>query len=399
MIDELFVEREMRVQGLNNFVRATNAAGICTRADIEHVQNERQEIGRMTNQIKDALSKPTSEPILSQPVRTLDELTFTGGKAISRGEQRVSGAYGGGYRAEFLNAFRTNFRQVTNTLQESVDASGGYLVPAEWDERIVTALGEENVIRKISRVIQTSGQHNIPVQASAPVASWIGEGEEISLTSTTFSQTTLGAYKVAAAVKCSNELLADAAYNVEDFVMAEFTKCVGGAEEDAFLNGDGNGKPVGILTSMANVSSTTITTAGNSLSADDLINLVHAVARPYRKNGAFLTNDSTLSAIRKLKDSTQNFLWQQSLQAGEPERLLGYPIFTSAFMPEIASGKIVVLFGDFAAGVTVAQRGTTTARALYELLALRDMSAFLLIERVDCKLVDFHAIRGLKMKG
>ena len=306
----------------------------------------------------------------------------------------------GSYRAEFLNALRTNFRQISDVLQEGVDTSGGYLVPAEWDESIVAGLTEENVIRKLSRLIQTSGAHNIPVQTAAPAAAWIDEGAEIPLTTATFKQVTLGAHKIGTAIEVTNELLSDAAYNVEDYLQGEFLKCVAAAEEDAFLNGaeSDTGKPTGILVTMGKSSGTTISTAGTSIVADDLISLIHSVKRPYRKNAVFLMSDGTLAAVRKLKDSNQAYMWQPALMQGEPDRLLGVPCYTSAYMPEVASGQIAILYGDFSAGVTVAQRGTTTVRALYEVKALRDVSVFLMLERVDCALVDVNAIRGLRVK-
>ena len=394
---DLFLARERKISEGKTFLDArTGEDGKVSAADASAFSSITNEVDRMTNEINNRMNQPTSQPIYTQPGSSNPFTTNTETRAHRGAQPAIEGSY----RAEFLSALRTNFRQISDVLQEGVDTSGGYLVPAEWDESIVTGLTEENVIRKLSRLIQTSGAHNIPVQTAAPAAAWIDEGAEIPLTSATFKQVTLGAHKIGTAIEVTNELLADAAYNVENYLQGEFLKCVGAAEEDAFLNGaeSDTGKPTGILVTMGKSSGTTISTAGTSISADDLISLIHSVKRPYRKNAVFLMNDSTLAAVRKLKDSNQAYMWQPALMQGEPDRLLGVPCYTSAFMPENASGQIAILYGDFSAGVTVAQRGTTTIRALYETKALRDVSVFIMLERVDCALVDVNAIRGLRVK-
>lgn len=136
---------------------------------------------------------------------------------------------------------------------------------------------------------------------------------------------------------------------------------------------------------------------GSNLVANDLITLAYSLKRPYHKNAVFLVNDSALTAIRKLKDTNQAYMWQPSYQVGEPDRLLGYPAYTSEYMPNIASGKVPVLFGDFSK-YFIGQRGQLTFKPLYELHALRDLSTFLMIERIDGVLADNQSLRGLKMK-
>ena len=260
---------------------------------------------------------------------------------------------------------------------------------------IITALEDENVFRKIGTIIQTASERRIAVQASKPVATWTREGAAITFGDVNFSQKTLGAYKCAAAVDISNELLFDSAYNLEDWITTEFAKALASAEENAFLNGTGIDEPAGLIPAMD--SSATITTAGASIAADDIINLVYKLKRPYRKNAAFVLNDTTLAVVRKLKDSTGNFLWTPALTDAEPDRLFGYPVYTSAYAPEIATGAIVALFGDFSRYL-VGQRGVLVMRRLDELHAANDLTAFVMIERVDAVLADSAAVVGLKVK-
>ena len=116
--------------------------------------------------------------------------------------------------------------------------------------------------------------------------------------------------------------------------------------------------------------------------------------RPYRKKASFIVNDNTLAAIRKLKDTTQNYLWSPSFEAGEPDRLLGYPIFTSAYMPTLQADSAVMAFGDFSY-YNIGDRGVREFQELRELFAGNDMTGYLMKERVDAILVLPEAVQVL----
>lgn len=144
-----------------------------------------------------------------------------------------------------------------------------------------------------------------------------------------FTQISLDAHKVYVGILVTEELLNDNAFGLENYILEQFGKAIANVEEDAFINGNGTNQPTGFLTTLAADTSTYITTTGASISADDVINLEYSLLKPYRRNAAWLVNDATLAQIRKFKDSTQDYLCQASYQAGEPDRLLGYPIYTS----------------------------------------------------------------------
>ena len=309
------------------------------------------------------------------------------------------GVQGEEYNQNFFNAFRSKFsNEATLKLREGSLPQGGYLLPSEFAQTIQSALEEENAIRKIATTISTESEYLIPYVATKPTANWISEGQTIDLTIETFDRITLGAHKLGTAITLSNELLADSYYDLGAHLTLEFAKSLARKEEEAFLGGDGNGKPTGILTTIAaNSDCWKETQNAGTISADDLINLQYSVRRSYRCNACFLTSDETLAQIRKLKDSTQNFIWQPSLLESEPARLFGQPIYTSPYMKSPESGKICVLYGDFSYYV-IAERGQRMARALRELFALQDISAFIMLERIDGKLTDLEAIRGLKIK-
>lgn len=312
---------------------------------------------------------------------------------------RTRGVQGNEYKQNFFNAFRSKFsNEATIKLREGSLPQGGYLIPSEFDAAIQSALEDENAIRKIARIISTQSEHILPYVASRPAADWISEGQTIDLTTETFGRITLDAHKLGAVITISNELLADSYYDLTTHLSIEFTKAIARKEEEAFLTGDGNGKPTGILTTInSNSDYWKETQTTGTFNTDDLINLQYSIRRPYRKNASWLMSDETLAKIRKLKDSTQNFIWQPSFMENEPSRLLGQPVYTSPYMPAPETGKLAIFYGDFNYYV-VAERGQRTIRALRELFALQDISAFLILERIDGKLIDNEAIRGLKIK-
>ena len=326
------------------------------------------------------LAQPNAQPLTNQP-----------GKA---GLETKTGRASDEYRKAMLQALRTNFRQVSNVLQEGVDTNGGYLVPEEYDRRLIDVLNEENIMRGLATTITTSGEHKINLAATKPAASWIEEGGALSFGDATFDQILMDAYKLHVAIKITEELLYDNAFGLGSYIIDQFGKAIGNAEEDAFLNGDGKHKPTGLFTS-AKVG---VTTSTANISADDMINLVYSLKRPYRKNASFITNDQTLSALRKLKDNNNAYIWQPSYQAGEPDRLLGYTLHTSAYVPTIAAGKPVIAFGDYSY-YNIGDRGTRSLQELKELFAGNGMIGYVMKERVDGKLVLPEAVQLLQMKG
>lgn len=331
-----------------------------------------KEIDRLERQEKlnAELGKPTSDPILNTP-------------------NAKTGRASDEYKNAMLTALRTNFKQVSNVLQEGVDADGGYLVPVEYDRRLIDVLDEENIVRKLATRITTSGEHRINVAATKPAAAWIEEGAALTWGDTTFDQILMDAHKLHVAVKVTEELLYDNAFGLENYLLTQFGKALANAEEDAFLNGDGTGKPTGIFN--ATGGGQIAGTLSGAVKTDDVIDLVYALKRPYRKNASFIMNDKTLASLRKLKDNNGAYLWQPSYQAGEPDKVLGYTVYTSAYAPENA-----VAFGDFKY-YNIGDRGSRSFKQLNELFAGNGMIGFVAKERVDGKLVLPEAVQIMKL--
>lgn len=355
-------------------------------AKYEAMESEIVELGKTIELYQRAsvmdfeLSKPTDTPLYSQP-------TVKFGRASNE------------YKQAALTAFRTQFRNISNYLNEGTDSAGGYLVPAEWDSRLIDTLTEENIMRKLGTTIQTSGEHKINLASVKPAAAWLDEGAALQFGDATFGQISLTAHKLQIGIIVTNELLHDNKFNLENYILDTFSTKMAEAEEDAFLNGAASdtSKPTGLFETASANSDSVVTTAGTSLAADDIFNLVYKLKRPYRRNAAFIMNDATLRDLRKLKDSTQQYLWQRDYQAGEPDRLIGYPVYTSPFAPVAAAGKPFIAFGDFSY-YNIADREARSFNILRELYAGNDKTGFTMLERVDGLLVQPEAVRVLKMK-
>jgi HK97 family phage major capsid protein len=338
-----------------------------------------KEIARLERQeaLDAELSKPVNKPLTSKPAAMTQPEVKTG---------RASDEY----RKGMLTALRTNFKQISNVLQEGVDADGGYLVPEEYDSRLIDVLTGENIMRKLGHKITTSGEHKINIAATKPAAAWIEEGGALSFGEATFDQVLLDAHKLHVAIKVTEELLYDNAFGLESYIIDQFGKALANAEEDAFLNGSGVGQPLGLF---AETGGGTAAASVATLATDNVLDLVYALNRPYRKNAKFIMNDQTIATIRKLKDNNGAYMWQPSLVAGEPDKLLGYEVYTSPFCPE---DKIA--FGDYSY-YNIGDRGTRSFKQLNELFAGNGMIGYVAKERVDGKLILPEAVQILTVTG
>ena len=347
------------------------------------IENYTREIERKKREeeMDKSLEKPTTQALTNEPTTFNEEDKPMRARNV--------------YKKSMMKALRTNFRDISNELKVGTDESGGYLVPEEMEADIVNGLEDENIVRKLATKVQTSGLHKINIAATKPAALWVEEGGQLTFGDGTFDQVALDAHKLHVGIKVTEELLYDAAFNLEKYITEEFTRALANAEEDAFLNGDGVNKPTGIFDSKKG-GELGLTTKAQTITADELIDLVYSLDRPYRKKAAFILNDATVAQIRKLKDVNGAYIWQPSLKDGEPDRLLGYPAYTSAFAPKAEKGKLAVAFGDFSY-YKIGDRGNRSFQDLKELFAGNGMVGFLGKERVDGILVLREAVKLLKI--
>lgn len=386
-IKDLIEKRAKVWETAKNFVEThEDKNGVLSDEDTATYNKMEKEIEDLTTAIDRQTRAERREAELAKPVNS----PITGKPFMGETDKVKTGRASDAYKDAMLSAMRSNFRNVSNVLQEGVDADGGYLVPEEYDRRLIDVLDGENIMRSLATKITTAGQHKINIAATKPAAAWIEEGGALSFGDATFDQIYLDAYKLHVAIKVTEELLYDNAFGLENYIITQFGKALANAEEDAFLNGNGTGKPTGIFAAKGGGQIAATLTA--AIKSDDLIDLVYGLKRPYRKNASFIMNDATLASIRKLKDNNGAYIWQPSYKEGEPDRVLGYAVHTSAFAPTNA-----IAFGDYSY-YNIGDRGSRSFAELRELFAGNGMVGYVAKERVDGKLILPEAVKILKLK-
>ena len=398
-VNELRTQRAKAWDKAQAFLTANrNDKGILSEEDVRTYEALEQDIVNLGHEIErqerlEAMERemaaPVSAPITAKPEASVKKDEKTG---------RAADAY--------VKAFWTQVRakdgvtyEVRNVLSEGVDSEGGYLVPDEFENTLVSGLEEEGSIRSLAHVFTTSnGVHKIPVVQTKGTANWIDENGSYGDSDDVFGQEQIDAHKVGTVIKVSEELLNDSAFDLEKYFQEEFARRIGAKEEEAFIVGDGSKKPTGILHTSGGAEVGVTAASDKAITADEVIDLFYSVKAPYRKNAVWVLNDSTVRAIRKLKDSNGQYLWQPALHEGDHETLLGKKILTSPYMPEIGAGQKVVMFGDLSF-YWIGDRQGITIKRLNERYADMGQVGFLASHRVDGKLVLPEAVKVLQMKG
>lgn len=346
-----------------------------------------KEIQRLERQaeIESEMNNPTSSPITNKPNNT-----HTG--EVKKGTASAE------YSKAFWNSIRNrNFYDVRNDLSVGADSEGGYLVPDEFENTLVEALESENIFRKLATVIKTSnGDRKIPIVTSKGEANWVDENGTYTPSDDVFGQTVLSAHKLSTAIKISEELINDSAFDMTSYISREFARRMGSKEEEAFFVGDGVGKPTGIFASSggAEIGATAQTSA---ITFDDVMEIFYSLRSPYRKNAVWVLNDSTVKALRKLKDSNGNYIWQPSVSAGIPDTIFNRPYYTSSYIPELKAGNKVMAFGDFSY-YWISDRQGRSFKRLNELFAMTGQIGFIASQRVDGKLTLSEAVKVLDIR-
>jgi HK97 family phage major capsid protein len=275
------------------------------------------------------------------------------------------------------------------------DAPAYVLAPEETSGEFIRNLVEFSPIRSIADV-RTTGSHTIllPKRTGITNAVWVGETTTRTGSEPTFDQSEITVKELATFVDLSLRMLEDSG-NVEAEVRLALAEDFGAKEALSFVNGTTAVEPSGFMTAAGIVE----TNNGHAtvLAADALINLLYAMPATYRNRGAWVMNGTTLAAVRKLKDGNNNYLWQPSYQAGQPETILGRPVVEALDMPNIASGATPIIFGDFKAGYRIYDR--VSLDLLPDLLTQRTsgLARFHARRRVGAGVVRSAVFRKLKM--
>ena len=388
-INNLLAERGQCVERMRGILNVAEKEGRDLnegeRTEYEAKEARQAEIASIVNR-KKSLDGLSAE--LDQPVNAVAGLRPSNEKS---GNFRNSAEYVEGFDAYARRGKSALDNRFLNALQVGTNSEGGYIVPQEFETKLTMALQDINEVRQWCNVINTASPHNIPTEASLGSAAWTAEEAAYTDSDAAFGQVVLGAHKAATICKVSEELLMDAFFSVESYLATNFGKRFGILEEAAFVNGDGSGKPTGIVPG----SSLGKTAAGAAaITTDELIDLYHSLSRPYRKGAVWMMADSTAKMIRKLKDSTNQYLWQPGLVADRPDTLFGRPVLISDAMPAATTGLKSVVFGDLSY-YTIADRSGVAVQRLNELYAANGQVGFRAYKRTEGKVTFSAAIKHL----
>ena len=297
---------------------------------------------------------------------------------------------------QILRAFANGEVRSHNFEKRDLTKSGdGGLVPQSFFDQIIAKLDENAVVRSVATVVSTGGGEDIkmPQVTALSSASLVAEGGAISESDPTSASVTLGAFKYAYLVQVSSELLADEGVDIEAFLANDAGRALGNGAGADFATANGSSKPNGIM----NASSAGVTCASaTAITSDEVIDLMHSVTSPYRVNSQFIMKDSTLKEIRQLKDSQNNYLFQQGLQFGMPDTLLGKPVLTDPNIDAIATAKKVISYGDHSKYYVREVNGIQVDRSV-DFAFANDLVTFRFIYRADGDLLDTNAIKHMVM--
>ena len=246
----------------------------------------------------------------------------------------------------------------TKALTVSDDTQAGYLAPPEYVRELIKTITEVTPFRSAARVRTTAQKSvQIPSRTATFSAQWVAEtGSRSETTGYTTALEEIPTHELYALVDISSQELEDSAFNLEAEMQSEFATQFAKAEGNSFILGDAIGKPEGVITNSS--VGTTNSGSGTLLTGDGLIELVHAIKSDYGANASFMFNRTTLGAIRKLKDSAGQYVFQAGmmLTAGVPNTVLGYPYIEAPDLADVGSSAKPVIFGDFSRGYMIVDR-------------------------------------------
>ncbi|MEM9085311.1 MAG: phage major capsid protein [Pseudomonadota bacterium] len=309
--------------------------------------------------------------------------------------------------AEYTEAFSAHMKKgdIQANLQKGVDSEGGYLAPIEWDRTITDALIEVSPWRSLATVQTISGNSfkklfNLRGTASG----WVGETAARPETATaTFGELTYATGELYANPAATQQMLDDAEVNLEAWLAGEVNTEFAFQEGVAFTSGDGANKPNGILTyvtgganaaahPMGAIEAVTTASAG-AVDEDDIMSLIYELPTAFTAGAGFVMNRNSMEVVRKLKDNDGQYLWQPSMQAGQPAMLAGYGVTEIPAMPDIATGNEPILFGNFALSYLIVDR--TGTRVLRDPFTNKPFVQFYTTKRVGGGLLNPEPVKAL----
>lgn len=291
-----------------------------------------------------------------------------------------------------------------NALSIGSDVDGGYLVPEEFETKMTENLINSDPIRANATVITTSSDRNIPIETDPGTFGWMAEGGTYNDDGKPkIGRVILSAFKAGGILKASEELLQDEFFGVEAYLLRLASRRFSTLEQIAFAVGTGQGQPLGAfgsglaaspLAPIGGVQPANFTgaiSASVAIQADDLMDTFHTLPRAFRDNAAWITSDTMVKMIRKLRTGVTNdktYLWQPGLSVGQPDRILGKPVYVSDGAPvplvggASTNGNVSIVFADWSY-YQIADRRGVAMQVLKELFAGTGQVGFRFNKRVD----------------
>lgn len=303
-------------------------------------------------------------------------LNGTGGNAPNRGNPREEkdaiAAFGRGAE-NALDKFRPRADLSIGGASEGDLSKGGATVfPAISDQIMQRQFAQSAIARLARRVTIESGSNFQEPQDLGDVGSaWVGETDARPTTATAdFELLDVPLHEVYANQKITQRMLDDSRYPLGDWLSGRIADKLGRAAGAAFATGDGIKKPLGLTASTLESTEDASRTWGNiqahftgvagdfaaDTPQDIIVDTVHSLQAHFRPNARWVMNSKTAGAVRKMKDADGRFIWADSLSAGQPPLLAGYPVELDEFMPDIGADAPAIWFGDFEQGYIIVER-------------------------------------------
>ncbi len=329
------------------------------------------------------------------------------------GREMKSLGYSGENETEYKSAFNRYLRKgmdaelehlQTKALSVGTDSAGGYLVPNQMADLIIQIVNESSPMRKLATVETISSDSLDVIEDVTDFdAAW---GDETTVrsaetTSATLGRNTIDTYELFAQPQATQKLVDDASIDIEKWVATKVADKMARLEASAFINGNGTSQPKGILTYAAGTTFGTQIQQVNSgtsaaVTADSLINLFYTLKDAHMRNATFLMHRSTAQAVRLLKEATTNqYLWQPGLAAGQPDSLMGVPVALAADMPIPAASSLSIAVGDFKRAYLIVDR--IGIRTLRDPFTSKPFVKFYTTKRVGGEVVNTDALKILKL--
>ncbi len=307
-----------------------------------------------------------------------------------------------------LAPFETKALEVVN------NAEGGYMVPTELSERIVSRQFDTTPMRQIATVMSISTEAvEMLRDTNEPVAQWISElGTPADTADSGIARIRIPVHELYAQPKATQKLLDDAFVNVEDWLINKVAAKFARAENNAFVVGDGIGMPRGFTSYTAQTTADATRPWGvlqyvptgvngafaSSNAADCLFDLMHQLRVGYHPDAVWIMPRAVADRVRKFKENaTQAYIWQPGLQQGQPATLLGFPVVLGEDMPAIATGSFSAAFGNFKEGYTIVDR--IGMRILRDPYTGAPFIKFRCTKRTGGDVVNFEAIKLLSFSA